>query len=360
MCLQLTRIYPVVEFQYCIMSGCTAMNDFMYLMTKPFGSRFVKWSENSSDILSNSMLDAVYIPTLANKCAPVSNIYTLLKYANEIVLIYSNEEAVWSKQYSNHIRVELINDHKDFCINYHSKEENQNISVRWRPSFDIPLKRSFALFDAKKRSYKKILLLDDDIFISEKNIGCGILGLLEGSSIVGFHVVDFPDVSTIDHIERIVNKKNNIISMTGSCMFLNIDFIQGDFLDIYNEDLFFFLSQPKPDKVVSGGIIYQKPYAPWTNLSRIRHEQFGDLIYDAFKKRFLGFNCSLIDWNEEIRSRIEKIKLMYSQTEDKDILCALDTAISAIQEISIHDIEHFLEHGKFAPWAIKYARLETH
>ena len=342
------------------MGGCAAMNDFKYLMTKPFGSRFNKWSENSSDTFSNSMLDAVYIPTLANKGAPVSNIYTLLKYANEIILIYSNEAATWSKQYSNNIRVERINAHKDFCTNYYSKAENQNVSVQWRPSFDIPLKRSFALFDAKKRSYKKILLLDDDIFISDKNIGCGILGLLAGYSIVGFHVVDFPDVSTIDHIERIVNKKNNIISMTGSCMFLNVDLIEGDFLNIYNEDLFFFLTQPKPDKVVSGGIIYQKPYVPWTNLSRIQHEQFGDLIYDAFKRRFLGFNSGLIDWGEEIKNRIEKIKLMYSQTEDKDILCALDTAVRALQEISIHDIEHFLENGKFAPWAIKYARFETH
>ena len=68
----------------------------------------------------------------------------------------------------------------------------------------------------------------------------------------------------------------------------------------------------------------------------------------------------LIDWGEEIKNRIDTIKLMYSRTEDKDILCALDAAVRALQEINIHDIEHFLEHGKFAPWAIKYASFETH
>lgn len=331
-------------------------NGSMTLLVSPFGNIFTKGWKNPSTKFKEDRLDAIYIPTLARKGEPVSNIDSLLKYADEVVLMYTDTVASWTAKYKKNVRIECMNQQVDFSAQYFSRKENQNLSVKWRPAFDIPLKRSFALFDAKRNSYKRILLLDDDIFLSERDICCGMAGLCLNYAIVGFHVVDFPDVSTIDHIERIIKGTDNIISMTGSCMFLNIDCIYGDFLNVYNEDLFFYLTQPDPDKVVSGGIIYQQPYKPWMDLSRIRHEQFGDLIYEALKRRFLGFTSDYINWADEIEIRLKRIEALCSDAIEERMFQALNAAINAIHEIEVQDIEKFLKYSRLASWATRYMK----
>ena len=112
--------------------------------------------------------------------------------------------------------------------------------------------------------------------MTESNMQVGLSGLTYNKTIIGFHVVHYPDVSTIDHIERIVMKNANVISMTGSCMLINVEKINGDFSLVYNEDLFFFMKQINPQDIVFGGTIWQKEYQPWEFKDRVRHEQFGD------------------------------------------------------------------------------------
>lgn len=290
----------------------------MSLVIRPFG-KIIENKENSI------ILDAVYIPTLKSRSIPMTNLKWLLRYAKEIVLLFSEEYAEWSINLGENIRVENMKN-KEFCKEYLKKNENKNDSVKWRPDFDIPLKRSYALFDAKIRNYKYILFLDDDIKMSENNMCIGLGGLSQEYTVLGFHVTDYPDVSTIDHIERIVEGCSNIISMTGSCMFLNVENVIGDFPLIYNEDLFFFMKQIEPQKIVSGGTIMQNEYQPWASYSRIKHEQFGDLIYEAFKKRFINIETSPIKWEEEICLRLKRIDRLRSKISRKDFIDALSVA----------------------------------
>lgn len=326
----------------------------MHLMVKPFGK--LLGNDFADPLLKkgSSFLDAVYTPAIANRGPLNTDINVLLKYAKEVVFLYSNNMGGWNKNWNRNVRIERMSEQVSFCSNFRAKVENQNMAVKWRPTFDIPLKRSFALFDAKRKLYNRILLLDDDIYMSEQNIQHSLLALSVGYSIVGFHVVNYPDISTIDHIEQAISRKNHVHSMTGSCMFLNLELVTGDFLNVYNEDLFFFLTQPDPDKIVSGGTVNQRTYVPWTSSERVKHEQFGDLLYNAFKKRFLGIRKDSIDWSEEIRDRICRIKALSVQTNEKDILDALNYAMSAMCEIKVQDIETFLKNGNLAPWVTKY------
>ena len=314
----------------------------VHLMVKPFGK--LLGNDFAEPLLKKGchFLDAVYIPTLANRDALNTDINVLLKYAKEVVLLYSNALGRWDENCKYNVRIKQINEQISFCSDFRARAENQNIAVKWRPTFDIPLKRSYALYDARQKLYKRILLLDDDIYISEQNLQRSLLALASGYSIVGFHVVNYPDISTIDHIEQVVNMNNHVYSMTGSCMFLNLEQVIGDFLNVYNEDLFFFLTQPDPDKIVSGGTVSQRTYVSWTSLERVKHEQFGDLMYNAFKKRFLGIRKDSINWNK------------YGKTNEKDILDALNYAMSAMDEIKIQDIETFLKNSNLAPWVSKY------
>ena len=318
------------------------------LMQEPFGKiyRYNKLAQ----LRDERFLDAIYIPSLASRNVSDQLVNSLLQFSKEIVFIYSNEVGCFSSSDSSFVRTIKISEHSAFLNAYSSKEANSNIAVEWRSDFDIPHKRSFALKEARERNYKYILMLDDDLHISRDNILCARQALNDGVSVVGFHVVDYPDVSTIDHLERIVLNRSNTISMTGSCMFINVEAVEGDFSNIYNEDLFFFLSQRNIDDVVSGGCIFQNKSDPWLDLKRVKHEQFGDLIYDAFKKQFLAKKHEKINWSKEIEERIIRINKIQNNTNDRFIRLSLNEAIIALNSIKVPDITRFIVESYLPRW----------
>ena len=316
------------------------------LLTKPFGK--IIESEESTIIL-----DAVYIPVLKERPIPITDFNWLLQYSKEIVVLFSEGCADWAIGLGNRFRIEEIKNNA-FCEKYLKREENRNPSVKLRPNFDIPVKRSYALFDAQNRNYEYVLFLDDDIKMSEDNMHTGLSGLAQNNAIVGFHVIDYPDVSTIDHVERIERNCPNLISMTGSCMFLNINKVVGDFPLVYNEDLFFFMKQTNPQEVVSGGTVIQNEYCPWFFSERIRHEQFGDLIYEALKKRFMGIDVTVIEWEKEIQFRLNRIKMLQEDTTQEIMKKALSEAYEATNAIQAEDINNFIANYQFAAWVKDY------
>ncbi|MFR3529030.1 MAG: hypothetical protein ACLTTZ_00465 [Lachnospiraceae bacterium] len=318
----------------------------MKLLTNPFGK--IIQTNNY-----NKELDAVYMPVLSSRNLPVTDLKWLLQYAKEVVLLYSDKCADWSYNLNQRIRIEMVNK-TSFYEKYMKRNENRNPSIKYRPDFDIPLKRSYALFDAQNNGYENILFLDDDILMTEKNMRYGLSGLTNQKSIVGFHVTDYPDVSTIDHIERIITNCTNTISMTGSCMFCNVRKIDGDFPLLYNEDLFFFMKQKNPNDIISGGTVIQREYYPWLSYDRIRHEQFGDIIYEAIKRRFLNPLLGRIDWNEEIQLRLERIERLQCCTFQDHFTYALQAAYNGTKDIKKSALERFLYDYQFEEWVSIY------
>lgn len=317
----------------------------MNFLLEPFG-RLV--DEELTNVMYNSVkLDAIYIPSLSQRYFDAKKIFLLKKYARNIVFLYSNDFKV-SPIISSMSRVENIYNYYDFVKWYTSRTENRNIGIQWRESFDIPHKRSFALADARMHGYRYIMLLDDDLTLVEKNLEIGIMALQLVADVVGFHVIDYPDVSTIDHLERKILNAENTISMTGSCLLLNMDKVAGDFPNIYNEDLFFFLAQPDQTKVVSAGKIYQDEYSPWLDIKRVCHEQFGDLIYDAIKKKLVKNEIGKIIWEEEIDDRIERITRIKMQAKEKTQVLALDNAIEVLNSIQVKNIMDFINNYSFS------------
>lgn len=318
----------------------------MKLLTSPFG-RIYTGEKNEG------LLDAIYILTLADRKMPSTNLEWLLHYTKEVVLLFSSECAEWVDDIGNKVRVERVNN-TGFYEKYMKRPENNNISIKWRTNFDIPLKRSYALQEAKEKGFKHILLLDDDIYMSNDNMKSGLSGLVQGMTIIGFHVVEYPDVSTLDHIERIIYKKSNIISMTGSCMFINVDNVMGEFPLIYNEDLFFFMKQINAEKVVSGGTVLQSKYQPWKQVDRVKHEQFGDLIYEAIKRKFIDMDYTGIEWGKEIEKRLNRINLLKSRNMNQMYDTSLEAAYVATREIEVKDIQEFITNNFWADWVKKY------
>lgn len=224
--------------------------------------------------------------------------------------------------------------------------------LKWRPDFDIPIKRSYALYDARKKNAEYIWLLDDDIIISQDNYFRAIRAMVGGKGIVGFHVTEYPDMSIMDHAKRIVDHHNARISMTGSCMFINVKKVRGYFPYVYNEDLFFFMQQPFQN-VVSGGTIRQVERTSWTDFERIRHEQLGDFIYNVYKSRFLKLNTGMIDWKNEKKEQLEQLNRLYETVSDEMVKEAVRVAYEATKYIDIYEVEEFVNNCQFADWVYR-------
>ncbi len=319
----------------------------MNLLTFPIGEIF-KYEHDTNELF----LDIVYILCMENRPKPKLELTALLNHAKEVVLLFSDKIAEWAVNCEDtRIRIELV-DKTDFCLNY--KTVNDNSFIKLRPDFNIPIKRSYALYDAKNRKAKYIWMLDDDITVSRDNYLRAICALKQGKAVVGFHVPEYPDISTIDHIERIIYKRVPCISMTGSCMFLNMEKVTGYFPFVYNEDLFFYMQQLKANEVVSGGIVRQSESMPWLNFNRVRHEQFGDFIYNAFKKRFMNSEERVIQWSQEKEVQLKRLEDLSIHAPTPTLKNVLLAAEETMRNICIDEVKQFVYNCHFASWACKY------
>ena len=70
----------------------------MYLLTNPFGEI---WGKKDYCV----HLDSIYILTLSNRPMPITDLNFLLQYSNEIVLLFSDKPANWTKNLSNTVRM---------------------------------------------------------------------------------------------------------------------------------------------------------------------------------------------------------------------------------------------------------------
>lgn len=321
----------------------------MNLLTFPIGEIF-----NNVNDVKRICVDIVYILCMKHRPEPKTSPKELLKYARKVVLLFSDAPAEWINNYSDpRIIVELIND-TDFYESF--KKEHMNSFVKYRPNFDIPIKRNYALYDAKNKEAKYIWMLDDDIVVSKENYLQAISALQHGKAVVGFHVFQFPDVSSIDRIENIISNREFNISMTGSCMFLDLKKINGYFPFVYNEDLFFFMQQKEMNNVASGGTVEQEKNMQWMDVDRIKHEQFGDFIYNVFKKQFINHTTNKICWEHEKEKQLIKIKELTKNTSNEKLKEMLAVAEEAIEHISIKEVKLFIESCHFANWVCKYIK----
>lgn len=214
---------------------------------------------------------------------------------------------------------------------------NRNPSSYLRPEFDIGIKRTLALLHAKANDYRNVLLLDDDIFLTEHQIShTGSVLDVDDICVAGFYVRGFADISTVRHIEHRMYPSRPVgITMTGSALFVDPQLVDPVFPQIYNDDLFFFLRQSEQTNVVSVGYSWQRPRQPWLDINRIPHEQYGDMIYEAVLRHTNTPNTSPgIDWQREIKAEVDRLLTLQGLTSCPDIQSALKVAVRATNNLS--------------------------
>jgi hypothetical protein len=151
------------------------------------------------------------------------------------------------------------------------------------PDYDLPAKRSACLAHARENGWDRIGLLDDDIRLSDRQVLCARTALSEGAEMATFHVLCYPDVSTIDHVERLLTRQPSRVSPGGNCLFLRASACVAPFPRIYNDDSLFLMRHRGAATIVSIGAAAQRPHRPWEDTRRVRFEQFGDILIEGIK-----------------------------------------------------------------------------
>lgn len=206
---------------------------------------------------------------------------------------------------------------------------------RWQ----LPLKRSYALFRSVQLGHRRIMLLDDDIRFEKEDVLRNAIALLDAFDCVSCPAVDFPDMSSIDHISSDLGKPESVF-LSGACMLLNIKSPPAQFFpQIYNEDWLFLLSVPK-NRIACGGVTKQKPYDPFTN-HRVTFQERGDLVAPACVLFGRGDPQALSSrgfWRDRIRERhshlaaLGELASSQDKTHLRDLLRLAEKELETVNE----------------------------
>jgi len=146
--------------------------------------------------------------------------------------------------------------------------------------WDLPTKRNYALWFARHRGFRNILLLDDDIR------GLGLAHLVAGTralrdnSVAGFYIDDFPDLSVVGYARRLAGRSCPTF-LSGGCLFLRLGSGLGFFPPIYNDDWLFLVSYLIDGTACALGKLGQKPHDPFASPFTARFQEFGETIADG-------------------------------------------------------------------------------
>lgn len=222
---------------------------------------------------------------------------------------------------------------------------SNKLCVSYFGEWDLPAKRNYALWYARKHRFSRILLLDDDIRgLRATALGAGANALQE-FVISGFFVDDFPDTSAIGHLE-IESGEPVWTFLSGSCLFVRADGDLGFFPPIYNEDWLFMLPHIARSRVSSLGTISQKPYDPFARPSVALFQEPGEIIADglfalvASDRYSERLNCDT--WRQILRLRrdcLAKLERAISHNRHRAIL---DAALKISAEMTEWDCVRFV------------------
>jgi len=290
------------------------------------------------------LLDAIYVPTQSHRPATATEISSLLRHSKRVVLQYSNGQAPGRAPEGVEIWDGI---EPGFAARYQTLAPNLNPSAALAPGYDIPLKRSAALDDAERRGLGAIGLLDDDISLTERDL-LDLRRLLDdGADMVSFHILDFPDVSTVEHVERVVFRRPSEISIGGNCLFVQPASVRTFFPHLYNDDWFFLFAHVGAADIVSAGSARQRPYVPWEQIGRARFEQFGDIVIEGMRTHLSegrdAFAGEEDFWRRHLRDFRERLGGLHAAAPAGRLQDSVREAMEEAKRISVEDILQFQE-----------------
>ncbi len=218
-------------------------------------------------------------------------------------------------------------------------------STAYSSAWDLPAKRSYALWYARIHHMQRILLLDDDIRgLAAAPLPTAVRAL-SSFTIAGFFVEDFADTSALGHVEIALGDSVSTF-LSGSCLFVRSDGDTGFFPPIYNEDWLFMAPEIATRHVCSVGRIRQKPYDPFANPSLASFQEFGEVLADGLFALVAcgryGDRFTLETWRELLDLRRKALAEIASRCSDPRHVAVVMAARATFESVTEWDCLRFV------------------
>lgn len=310
-------------------------------------------------------LQAIYVPTKGR----IQNVQDLLDSFDEhhapIFLLPSCDEDI-PPDHTSHERSIQHLCFKDYAASISMMRSLRSASnplfTTPATTWDLPLKRNFALWHAREHRFRRILLLDDDICGLNHTVLRAGSSALRQRTLAGVFIDDFPDTSVIGHVERAVGGRA-LPFLSGSCLFILCDASVGFFPQIYNEDWIFMAPHIASGNVCSIGSICQKPYDPFSEPLRSVFQEPGEIIADGL---FALLACGCYGdrfhhstWSIILSKRLEWLRFLASRARDPLHRGAVEAARAFCECVTAPDCAEYvndLEHDRQA-WSHRLEEL---
>ncbi|MET9227831.1 hypothetical protein [Lentzea sp. NPDC003310] len=152
--------------------------------------------------------------------------------------------------------------------------------TRFRRFADTSHKRNLGLAVARMAGWERIVFLDDDIEVPDPADLRRAAALTDRFGAAGLNLHGYPDNSVVFHAHREVGGDRNVFVGAGA-LAVSTRSSPSFFPNIYNEDWFFLLNGESLTPTAVTGIAWQKPYDPFTNDTRARAEELGDVLAEG-------------------------------------------------------------------------------
>jgi hypothetical protein len=158
---------------------------------------------------------------------------------------------------------------------------------------DISRKRNGALVLARRRGWRTVLFVDDDVqAIEQQDLRCAS-DLLAGADrhgiprrMVGWAFDEFGDFSEVGHACR-RETAGKVSYVGGGAMAITCDSQAPLFPPVYNEDLLVGLTMlaEDPTSVCVAGTLKQDAYAPFADPVRASAQEFGEVLTEGYGRQ---------------------------------------------------------------------------
>jgi hypothetical protein len=245
--------------------------------------------------------DAIIVPS-ARPASALSGIIDLAASVEcEIVVICSQQAKV--DQVAERIRrvpgarglVVQVDEHYLLPVTPFATSSPTLIGISNGRASDLSVKRNVGLLLARLAGWRKIIFVDDDIYLSRASVA-RLADQLDSNPIAGMMCRDFPDNSVFCHARRLAKLSQDVF-VTGAVLGVNCSDLPLPFFpDIYNEDWFFFSEAAAHHRLAQAGEARQATYNPYEKPTRASHEEFGDLLAEGLYSLLASQYPSISNW----------------------------------------------------------------
>lgn len=268
----------------------------------------INCSDNiNGDVQINYTLDAIFIPFTKR----INNLKVLL---NELLLFKGMIYIIPSNEYDSELVKNDLTDNvkllpiKNFeFINYYNNLGTSNHKyIHYQSSWDLPIKRNYAILYSREQKINNILLLDDDIRNLTPDILKNGCNLLKNNSVSGCFVDNEIDTSILGHLQKRAGETFYPF-LSGSFLFIKPLSVKSFFPNIYNEDWLFMMPYIFDNSICSFGNVSQRDNDSLGDINRVKLQEFGDIIAEGlYTLIHLGEYSQRFEtsyWNEVIKER---------------------------------------------------------